>query len=149
MQENNPFSNIVSQIQSRDDQNLLLDELSALKNSLFQIKQNTFDQVLTTKVRQKISAELEKILTASSDRAGLLDQLTKQVQDLKTLDLTLSFEPTVETRQKIFTWVKTNMGEGVVINLKFDPTIIGGAQIAFNGKYVDLSLKKIIDTIKR
>lgn len=145
MQGNNPFSNVLSQIQSRDDLIKVLDELSILKNSLYQTKENTFDQVLKTQVREKIAHEIDAVLVANSDKAGVIKELTRQIESLKTLELTLGFEPTKETIQKIFAWVRTNLGEGIVVGTKYDPDIVGGVLISFNGKYADLSLKKAID----
>ena len=39
-------------------------------------------------------------------------------------------------------WVRSHMGEGIVLDFRYEPSVVGGAVIEFNGHYGDFSLKK-------
>jgi F0F1-type ATP synthase delta subunit len=48
--------------------------------------------------------------------------------------------------ENIYSWVATNIGPGIIVRMEFDPKILGGAVIAYGGKYFDGSLYKIVES---
>ncbi len=104
-----------------------------------------FEEVLSKSVRywvgQSILAEyrdvgVEKYLTG----------LTEAIEKIATLQLTLAFEPSDESITKMYDWVLSNVGTGIVLDIHYDPRLIVGATIAYKGKYGDYSFGgKMID----
>ena len=61
--------------------------------------------------------------------------------------MSLAIDPTPETIDRLFDWVKKNLGEGIVLDIDKDESILGGAIISFDGIYNDLSLRKTLEGI--
>lgn len=73
-----------------------------------------------------------------------LEQLQKSVLSVKTVTLYLPFEiPDVEI-DKLGMWFKKNLGNNILFEIIFDPGLIGGAALSFNGVFKDYSLKQKI-----
>jgi len=62
-----------------------------------------------------------------------LDKLSK-------VELVMAFRPAPITLAKIASYLKDEVGDGTIIKVKFDPRLLGGAQIVYQGKYQDQSL---------
>ena len=74
-----------------------------------------------------------------------ISQLIKQIESLKVVELALAIKPTQNFIEKILTFVETNFGPDIVLDLKFNPDLIAGAQVIYGGKYFDFSLKKSLE----
>jgi F0F1-type ATP synthase delta subunit len=71
-----------------------------------------------------------------------LEALAKSLKSVNELELTLAVNPTEDFVSGCFAWVQKNVGEDVVLNIKKDPALVGGAKITYKGKYLDYSLAR-------
>lgn len=88
-----------------------------------------------------------KTFQPSSFHLGL-EELEKQLTDLKAVSLYLPFElPEVEV-ERLGIWFKKSLGNSSLFEVIFDPSLIGGAALSVNGIYKDYSLKQKIKDSK-
>ena len=71
-----------------------------------------------------------------------IDDLSDRLRGCKNIQLTIAFHPDEETITFFSEWVKKNVSPTILIDLQFDKTIVGGAQIIANGVFKDYSVRK-------
>lgn len=71
-----------------------------------------------------------------------IDELKDKLRSMRTIQLTLAFQPDEEAITLFSDWVKKNIGGNTLIDLQFDKTIVGGALIIADGQYKDFSVRK-------
>lgn len=85
--------------------------------------------------------------TTNDQLSEFIDWIIESVWKLETLDVTLAFEPTVESLGKILAQIEQKITMPVVVNVKVDTSLVAGIVIEFGGKYGDYSLKKKVEAI--
>lgn len=125
------FSEIIRQLKTVNDVDILKEEIDILMDGLYK---SDFKKNMLSKIRSNMIGFLPQ------DEEGL-SKLLKLLGELKILKLTLAISPTPAMIDDISTWVKKNVGQDVVLDIKMDESIIAGAQISLDGKYGDYSLK--------
>jgi len=63
------------------------------------------------------------------------------------IKLEIAFEPSEDFLLNIKKWLKENVQQETVLQIKTNPNIVAGLIIEYQGKYLDLSLAKKIDEI--
>ncbi len=76
-----------------------------------------------------------------------LNRLRDDVQVIPHLTLTISTEPTTGLIQAINEWIIINLRKAIILDFVLDPKIVGGAIVAYQGKIVDHTLKKKLETM--
>src|SRR5579859_4269690 len=71
-----------------------------------------------------------------------IDELTDKLRSCKNIQMTIAFQPNEETITYFSEWVKNNINKELLIDLRFDKTIVGGALIIVAGAYKDYSVRK-------
>jgi F0F1-type ATP synthase delta subunit len=69
------------------------------------------------------------------------------LKELQLITLTISFEPTVTSLQKIGKAIELTLGYPVLIDYKYKPGIIGGAEIEYKGKYFKFTLAELVNKV--
>ena len=135
------YSKILVQLKTLDDVDTLIQEIDVLSNSLYK---SNFEEVLYSKIRK---STLDAIVRfgVGAQLIAPLRELEEILKTLKLLKLTLAVSPTPALVDTISSWVKTNVGEDVVLDISLDSNLMGGAQISFSGKYADYSLSTAYD----
>lgn len=145
--------NIYGLVKTKEEGELLDSEIDLMLDSLFNNSKN-FEDLLLKKVRQStynaIKPELEQFGTDHTSIKEFLSKIKYQLKKLKVLEISIAFEPTSKLSNDICSWIKENLGEEFVPDIKIDPTILGGAIIVFEGLYKDYTLKKTLqDTFEK
>lgn len=136
------YSELLSHIRTKSDVWQLEDEVDLLLDHLYKGKAGDFDLALKKDVRSWVSELLTSAFASpDSKKDDYLRGLKVAVEKLRELKLTLAFEPTQNSIEKIHDWVRKNIGEGVILDITFNPTIFAGAIVIFEGEYRDLSLR--------
>jgi F0F1-type ATP synthase delta subunit len=139
------YSEIIANIRTKEDAWALEQEIDILLNKLYSAKADEFSHALEHDVRSNVALIIKSsIEKARIDRDKYLQGLKNELKKLKEIQLTLAFEPTDATLEKIFLWVRENVGKGIILDINYSKTISGGAVIIHKGKYRDYSLKKLI-----
>jgi len=128
-------------IKTTDDRDTILNSIDILSDGLYKTK---FDirKNLTPAAYQFIQSETGGRITQS-----LLAQVKEKLQNLPVLSLTLAFMPDEKMIEKFSAWVKVNLTDQTILDFEIDPSLLGGALISFNGKYLDGSLFKKMEEI--
>jgi F0F1-type ATP synthase delta subunit len=71
-----------------------------------------------------------------------IDELSDKLRACKSIQLTIAFQPTEETITFFSDWVKKNVSPDTLIDLQFDKSIFGGAQIIAGGVFKDYTVRK-------
>lgn len=128
----------------------LLDSLQTVQNTIF-TGHTTFSESLKTQIPIPISTSITKLATEQQIRLDdpvadkqFLIRLQDAIKNIPVLHLTISFSPTLQLINQISDWLILNMPHHVILDFTIDRTLIGGAKVGFQGKYIDHSLKKQI-----
>jgi len=131
-----------------------LREIDNLAANLFRTKGNSFEENLKRISNSNLAFLLREALTKNKINLedmqaieNFLSGLKSEIKKLKVLKLEIAFDPSDETVSNISNWVAENIGNGIILDINTDLSLIGGAIITFEGKYKDLSLKKRFDDI--
>lgn len=137
-------------VKTKDDIAVLNSEINLILSALF-TSHKKIEKVLTKEIRLTTYAALKKDFldkeVSPSKIKELLNELSERLKKLKVLELTLAFEPTQEEIFNIYNWVKENLGDDVILDIKLDKSILGGAIIVFEGLYKDYTVKKQLEEV--
>ncbi|MBI2031787.1 MAG: hypothetical protein HYT08_04210 [Candidatus Levybacteria bacterium] len=143
------YSDIIKAVKTTADAEDFLSQIDALFAKLFKTTPGSFDENLKKIIGSNFAAllreSLEKNNINKNDQSSIekfLNGLKDYIQQLKILKLQIAFQPSDEMIDDIFVWVSENIGQGIILDISYDISLIGGAIITFEGKYRDLSLKK-------
>ncbi len=126
-------------------------KLAAIESKIYE---TTFDldkialQQFGIMKKDKFIALLRNSRIDTSSSAFLKDflaKLQKYVTELPTLTLVVAFEPDQKTMEIISEWFLLNLKKHVLFEFKIQKEMIAGAQINFNGKFLDCSLKEKVE----
>jgi len=135
-------SQLLLKIRTKDDLDILRGELDILRNALYQ-SNNKYNEVIKNEVRSWVG---EIIITESGggDIKKYLDGVDKALLAIPVLSAAISFEPSEKFIDNLSGWLKENISKNIVVDVLLNTSLIGGIQLAFKGKYLDLSLRKKI-----
>ena len=135
-------SQIITKLRTKEDLDLIQVELELLKKSLYQ-KDANYNDVLKNDIRSWVA----EIISDESKETGIEKYLNDSEEFLKSvvvLSASISFEPSDVFIDRFSEYVKTNVSKQTVVDFLFNPQLIGGVQLSFKGKYIDLSIRKKI-----
>jgi F0F1-type ATP synthase delta subunit len=149
---NDIYSDIFTIIHTKDEAQQCIERIGELLNEVYELKGKTYEKL----IREKLVPSLADVLMRDMQLNGfdLSDErhcieyfngLTNELRLAKTFDLTLSINPDNE----LLTLIASFLAEAfpklhLLIEVKINPGIIGGAEIVWKGKYWDFSLNKSI-----
>ena len=67
-------------------------------------------------------------------------EIIEKIKSLPTAEIILATTPTQATLAEIAKFLTDKTPEKTIVNIKIDPTILGGGIFILNGKYMDLSI---------
>lgn len=148
------FQPILTTIRTKGDVDHLVHEVDLLLEGLFRLKNGSFEELLKTSVR----LDTKDLLVSVCQKEGIdskegekikkfLEDLKEEILKLKAFKITLAFDPTEKTINKLSSWVKINMGENIILEIEKDTSLLGGAVFVNEGKYMDFSLRKKIEEV--
>ena len=143
------YSEILANVRTRQEADLLVSELEGLLEKLYSSQSGDFDKAIGKQVRPGVASEIKKALQLQAvDREKFLRGLIEAVKKLKVVRLTLAFEAREDLVEAISDWLRTYLpGQGVILDLSDDKSILGGALVSYEGMFGDFSLKKSLDEI--
>ncbi len=122
---------------------LLQEEIRLLQAALYTTQEQGFEQVLQDKVRFEVAEIVRPLLMEQSgNQHQVLEEILQAAREQKRLSLTIAFRPSSSFVTTLVSWVRSHLGQGIVVDFRYEPAVVGGAVIEFNGHYGDFSLKK-------
>jgi|SRR5579884_2154011 len=139
-------------IKTRNQAADLLVRLDAISAKIYE---NHFDleKVLLEKLGSQNKDKFIDLLTENSintaspsDLKNFIEKVKDTINKLPVMDLSLAFEPTEHTFEMISDWFSLNLKKQILLDIKVDRKLIGGATISFNGKHLENSILPKIQT---
>lgn len=121
------FSDVLQQVKTSDDVDVLLQDIDVLVDSKYRLKDEGKLNPKTTKVLREYK--------------GSLDVLRKGLRSLPVVRLTLAFEPDEKTVNMVIDWCRREVDTQAVVKMDVDEAIVGGAKVSFGGRYGDFTLR--------
>lgn len=147
------YSDILSNIKTVDEANRAAIEIDTLLDALFKTESNAFEKALNSISvihKDQLKKTFLKNNINSENQANIKECLTalrEEVRKLKTLKLSLAFQASQNLIDNLFAWVVKNIGEGCILDIEADKAILGGTIIVYEGRYIDLTLKKTLEEV--
>lgn len=127
---------------TRDDWLRLRREVDRLEESLYKTGDEGYETVLENDVRKEIAEILGGQNVSKDIVHDRLREIREFLGEVHAVKITLAVEPPRSLVKEIWNWVEKNAGEGIILEIKINPGILGGALIAWNGRYADFSLRE-------
>ena len=115
-----------------------LDLEKVLKN---QLGNNKKDKFLILLRENKIP------LDSNSDIKNFFAEIRKATASMDEIKLTLAIEPNDEILKAVSDWFVLNFKRQALINTEIDNNTTGGAEVYFQGKHFDASVKKVFEKL--
>ena len=135
--------------QANDFANRLSTIAEATYQTDFNLEKTLMDQIGIEK-KDKLMALLRdnqvNIQSAATLKA-FLDKLRESIATLPLVPLKLAFEPKEQTLKALTDWFMLNINKQVVFDISIDRSLIAGAAITYNGKFMDFSARAKFDQI--
>ncbi len=138
--------NILSKIATKKDLSLFKSEIEILISSLYKYQEDGLENALNSEVRSWVAEEIRKNLKNHDKVEEYLKSIIKDTESIDFINITLAYEPSQASLEKISSWVKTNIGEKILLDIEYDPSLLGGAKISYKGRYLDATLKRQIES---
>lgn len=140
------------------ERDLLKETMARLTESLFGATSSVFDKQLDSAGMSLVAAFKEVFTIAGAGHSDhdlpagrqekireVLVDISKALDELPIVSLTLAFEPSGKMVEKIYSFLTTTLQKPIVADIKIEPLILGGAIVEYGGVYKDVSLKTKID----
>lgn len=140
---------IAERILTKEDLIFFLDEIDILKGAVFK----DLEIPLFERVKERLSGnfqeilkEIERILPGDpNQQITFFEELKGKLLTLPQIKLELAFYPSREFILELRRWLKEATGKTLILDIAFNPKIVGGLLIEYQGRYADFSLEKEID----
>lgn len=135
-------------LKTKSDTTRFLEDLTEAENNLF--KYTAGDDVspiadFSQKYHQLLS-DIKLDLTKKDSIMKNFNEIRKYFGTLDYMRLSLAFSPSDRFFERMQTTLTALIGFPPIFDLVVDPETAGGAVIDFNGKHVDLSFKKLLES---
>ena len=138
------ISQLLQSIKTIEDRNRLYSGIELVSEAIY--KEGELLKVLDS----QISKNLREYIgdgTSQEVVSEKLSDLKNSLADLAVVKLTLAFEPSESTIDKIITFVRQTLSEKIILEVRFEPKILGGVILEFRGLYRDYTLKSRLDEV--
>ncbi len=139
------YSDILTRLLTVADAEKLRQEIALLKPALYSTKPGAFEDALHSGTRAWVATAIEEACQKETmDKDTFLTQLEKELEALPTLQMIFAFEPSLATLEKISQWVEAQTQKHMLLDVAYDPRILGGLILIKDGIYKDFSFRKNI-----
>lgn len=143
------FDQILARIRTTADRAQVLSCFDEFIETFFSPKSLEEQQQIFRKLPSELATILvkafanEKITPENQIRIKReIDELIDKLHTCKSMQLTIAFQANEETITFFSDWIKRNVKKDLLIDLRFDKSIVGGALIIADGSYKDYSVRK-------
>ena len=140
------YPNILSTIKTVEDRNRLYSEIEVVSAAIY--KEGELMKVLSSQVSRTLAEHIGNE-TSTEALSRKISDLKKSLDGLVVVKLTLAFEPSTSTIDKILAFLRQNLGEKTILEVKFESKILGGVIFEFKGLYKDYTLKSRLEEVFR
>jgi F0F1-type ATP synthase delta subunit len=133
---------------TKEELNSTLKKIEMLKNYLYKKPEIPLSKKIEKlNLSHLFSKEKIEVLTIPQT-IDILEKKKKIFEKIPKITIEMAFEPTADFILKLKNWFWQNLKKNLVLDIKVNPKIIGGAKIYYEGKYFEWTLLKKIENIK-
>jgi len=150
--DTNGYGAVLAQVRTAHERDYLKSALDVLLKNLYHTEPKPLEEI----AEELLPYAIGKALVASSRLAHAADTaaametflsgLASALGTFRVVKLELAFEPQEETVAIVSRWVRQYLGADSIIDTSLDPLLLGGARIAFAGKYREVNLADMIES---
>ena len=127
---------------TKDDLDILKGELESLEGAIYQSK-DKYNEIIRSDIRSWVSEIVHKE-SAGKDVTKYIKELKNEIETVPVLSACIGFEPSSSFIESVSGWLKKNVDDKLVVDIVLNTMLLGGVQLSYAGKYLDLSLRKKI-----
>jgi hypothetical protein len=147
---NNVYENIISNVRTTSERDVIYAGIETLMDSLYRSDGRGIADIIDTDMPHSVAKPLKLSFKSLPDLSvetakQFLDGLRDALLQLPVLTLEVAFDPTDETVATLIAWVRENIGPSVILELSVDRSLLGGARIAFGGRFLEKNLAYLIE----
>ena len=128
-------------ITTTKDAKTLIDEVDSLINGIYQSGEKDLEHTLAKSTKVHDVLQKEGINTGNVELLrDKLNEIRETVKDAEKIQIKIAFAPTEAFVSNLVKWFYDNIKQSALIDIDYDPSIIGGSVIIYKGIYKDLSV---------
>jgi F0F1-type ATP synthase delta subunit len=132
---------IILSVKTKDQLDQILREIEEVEQAIYSKNESAFTQLANSNTQKLLGSLLADKDTIES-RNSVIESIRENLKKVQTIELMLGIDPSQEMIDKISAWVKKNISEYGVVDIKIDKEIIAGARISYQGRYIDATVNK-------
>lgn len=140
------IKHFIDKIITKEDLIFFLQEINSLEKFVFEKEKNFFFK----KLEEVFGKEFKDFFLSQplEEQLFLFKKIKEEFQNLPQLKLEIAFQPDRGFILRLKKWLDEEVGQGIILDIFFDPDVVGGAIVEYQGKYFDFSLGKEIDNLQ-
>ena len=144
---------LLRDVRTKDEKDILHDQIAKLEATLFRSDPTGIEKILTSQFPEELVSAMRNIIhdPLFKDNPEALKNFFKDLRDttdkLPLLTLIIACKPTEEMIIRFHKWTQENLGLGIVLDMSYDGSILGGARIIFGGRYKEMTLAQMITDV--
>lgn len=141
---------VVRDVRTKDERDTLREDIGELEAALFRSSPDAFEKVLSARLPKRTALVIRDICTRpefKNNREALrtfFHDVKNTLDSFLLLKLTLALKPSEEMINRLHEWTQQNLEVGVVLDIAYDASILGGVKIIFSGRYKEMTLAQMI-----
>ena len=149
------FKKLTEKIITKEELIFYLQEINSIQRIIFKNINTPLSEKAKGKIREESIKKLQeleekKIILKNPEKNRIFfEELKKYLQSIPQLKITIAFHPEKKFINKIYSWLRKEMNQKIILDFIFNPKIIGGIIIEYQGKQLNLSLAKKIDELRK
>jgi len=133
---------------TKEEQVLTLKKIEDLENLLYKDPETSFsEKIKKVGLEELLPKDINYL--SKEKQAEFLFSLKENLKNLPKVTIEIAFDPSVDFILKLKNWFLENLKKSLVLEIKVNPKIVGGARIYYLGKYFDFSLATEIEELQK
>jgi len=149
------FNLFLENIYTKEQLLTLVDQIKGLSSLIYKTSEGNLLDKIASSVSKDTFLLFEKLSKENllpqntNELRGFFDLLAKFLEEVKSIRLTLAFEPKEDFLKKLQEWFQNTLKTKVVLDIITNESVIAGLLIEYNGKYKDYSKsEEVVQSIK-
>ncbi|KKQ45554.1 MAG: hypothetical protein US62_C0013G0007 [Candidatus Woesebacteria bacterium GW2011_GWA1_37_8] len=138
------LSKLIDNLKTKNEIEILRDEIALLSQSIYQGGEKNIENSLKNNIRIWVSETIRNE-TQNVNLRDYFNDIEKELDRIKSVSITLAYEPSELSVRRFYDFVQSIMPKKIVLELLYDPQIVGGVVISYGGRYKDYSFRKIFE----
>lgn len=148
------LNEFIEEILTKEDLMFFIEEINSIEKLIFEkpnisISEKLKESMANKNFVEKIKKlEERKIISKDPEENKILfEKLKKDIKNLPQIKIIINFQPRKIFINKVSNWLTKKVGQKLILDFIFNPDVVGGAIIEYQGKQLNLSLAEKIEKL--